>query len=117
VFWNLLWGIAIGFGLAIALLLKRISSIEVVACEKESGELEVWVRGNLSFLSVPSLVARLRELPPKRTVVVHFAIEGLDHAAVEAVRGWRVGYEKSGGKVIKAPLDALWRELVGKPAA
>mgnify|MGYP002777825371 CR=1 FL=1 len=117
VFWNLLWGIAIGFGLAIALLLKRISSIEVVASEKESGELEVWVRGNLSFLSVPSLVARLRELPPKRTVVVHFAIEGLDHAAVEAVRGWRVGYEKSGGKVIKAPLDALWREMVGKPAA
>ena len=37
--------------------------------------------------------------------------------AVEAVRGWRVGYEKSGGKVVKAPLDELWREMVGRPAA
>lgn len=117
VFWNLLWGIAIGFGLAIALLLKRISSIDVTSSEKDNGEVEVCVRGNLSFLSVPSLVARLRELPPKRTLQVRFEIEGLDHAAVEAVRSWRVGYEKSGGKVVKAPLDELWREMVGKPAA
>ena len=33
------------------------------------------------------------------------------------LRSWRVGYEKSGGKVVKAPLDELWREMVGKPAA
>lgn len=117
VFWNLLWGIATGFGLAIALLLKRISSIEVTSTEQANGEVEVRVCGNLSFLSVPSLVARLRELPPKRTLLVRFEIEGLDHAAVEAVRSWRVGYEKSGGKVVKAPLDELWREMVGRPAA
>ena len=117
VFINLLWGIGIGFALAIALLLKRISNVDVSSSEKENGEVEVWVRGNLNFLVVPSLVARLRELPSKRTLVMHFEVEGLDHAAIEAVRSWRVGYEKSGGKVVKLALDEVWRELVGKPAA
>jgi carbonic anhydrase len=117
VFINLLWGIGIGFALALVLLLKRISAVEVDSSPNEAGDVEVWIRGNLNFLAVPALVARLRELPEKRTVRLHFQLVGIDHAAIEAVRGWRIGYEKSGGKVVKAALDALWRELVGKSAA
>lgn len=117
VFWNLLWGIGLGFGLAIVLLLKRVGTVDIVSTPQEDGNVDVRVRGNLSFLAVPALVARLRELPPKRTVVMHFEVDSIDHAAIEAIRNWRLGYEKSGGKVVKAALDALWRELVGKPAA
>ncbi|MBL8735330.1 MAG: SulP family inorganic anion transporter, partial [Planctomycetes bacterium] len=117
VFWNLLWGIGLGFGLAIVLLLKRVGTVDIVSTPQEDGHVDVRVRGNLSFLAVPALVARLRELPPKRTVVMHFEVDSIDHAAIEAIRNWRLGYEKAGGKVVKAALDALWRELVGKPAA
>ncbi|MEY4829088.1 MAG: hypothetical protein RLZZ562_884 [Planctomycetota bacterium] len=46
-----------------------------------------------------------------------FDIQGLDHAAIEAVRGWAAGFEKAGGKVQKGSLDDLWRQLHGKKVA
>jgi carbonic anhydrase len=110
---NLLWGIGIGFALALLLLLRRVSRIEVASAEREDG-LEVWVRGNLNFLAVPTLTARLAELPAGRRIRIHFELDGLDHAAIEAVRTWRAGYERGGGAVTKASLDTLWRELVGR---
>jgi carbonic anhydrase len=48
---------------------------------------------------------------------VRFDVSALDHAAIEAVRAWRVGYQGAGGVVVKEPLDALWRELVPRPPA
>ncbi|MBX3462907.1 MAG: SulP family inorganic anion transporter [Planctomycetes bacterium] len=114
VFWNLLWGIGIGFALALLLLLRRTSRVELATTDHANGTLEVRVGGHLSFLAVPALVAQLGELPPRRTVHLHFEVDGLDHAAIEAVRSWRSGYEKAGGKVVKASLDRLWRELSGR---
>lgn len=116
VFVNLLWGIGIGFALALVLLLRRISTIGVECVVGEDG-CDVRVTGNVNFLAVPTLVARLRELPAGSTVRLSFDVEGIDHAAIEAIRGWRTGYEKSGGRVVKTSLDGLWRELHGKPAA
>ena len=110
---NLLWGIGLGFLVALVLLLKRNSSLEVTTRER-GADLEVWVRGTLNFLAVPTLVARLGELPPQRTLYLQFDLQGLDHAAIEALRAWRAGYERGGGVVIKHSLDTLWRELVGK---
>jgi hypothetical protein len=46
-----------------------------------------------------------------------FDIQGLDHAAIEAVRGWAAGFEKAGGRVQKGSLDDLWRQLHGKKVA
>jgi carbonic anhydrase len=115
VFINLLWGIGIGFALALILLLRRLATLEVESSDT-GAEVDVRITGNLNFLAVPSLVARLRELPAKRTVRLHFEVDQIDHAAIEAVRGWRIGYEKGGGKVVKDSLEALWRELVGRPA-
>ncbi|MBK9385815.1 MAG: SulP family inorganic anion transporter [Planctomycetes bacterium] len=115
VFLNLLWGIGIGFALALVLLLRRLSRLDVESVETGS-EVEVHVRGNLNFLAVPALVARLGVLPAHRTVRLCFEVDQIDHAAIEAVRGWRAGYERSGGKVIKDSLDTLWRELIGRPA-
>jgi carbonic anhydrase len=117
VFVNLLWGIGIGFALALVLLLRRVSRIDVQVATRADGACAVLVRGHLSFLAVPTLVARLRELPPNATVHLEFELDAIDHAAIEAVRGWRLGHEKSGGKVVKAPLDALWRDLAGKVPA
>lgn len=115
VFLNLLWGIGIGFALALLLLLRRLATLEIERAD-QGEEIDLRVSGNLNFLAVPNLMARLGDLPPRRIVRLHFELDQIDHAAIEAVRGWRLGYEKGGGKVVKASLDAIWRELVGKSA-
>lgn len=116
VFINLLWGIGIGFGLALVLLLKRVAQVNVRVTPQGDKDVEVRISGNLSFLAVPVTVEALRSVPPGKTVRLEFELDGLDHAAVEAVRAWRSSYENAGGKVQKQPLDALWRELSGRPA-
>lgn len=115
VFINLLWGIGIGFTLALLMLLRRLSRLDVESAENGS-EIDVQVRGNLNFLAVPRLLARLADLPAQRTVRMHFEIDQIDHAAIEALRGWRASYERAGGKVMKTSLDGLWRQLSGRVA-
>ncbi len=110
VFINLLWGIGIGFGLALVLLLRRTAAVELQV-ETRGEEIHAQLRGTLSFLSVPTVVSRLRALPAGRTVYLRLEVDQIDHAAIEAIRGWRVGYQNAGGKVVKESLDVLWREL------
>lgn len=110
VFINLLWGIGIGVALALTLLLRSLSRLDFRTEERE-GELLVTLRGALTFLTVPSIAARLSSVPAGRRVRLHLEIQQLDHAAVEAIRAWRDGYEASGGVVVKQPLDELWREM------
>jgi carbonic anhydrase len=117
VFWNLLWGIGLGFALALVLLLRRVSHIELDTQEATDGNLDGVIRGHLSFLAVPALMTRLQAIPPRRKIRLRFQLEGLDHAGIEAVRGWRKGYEKEGGTVEKASLDDLWHQLGGRPPA
>jgi carbonic anhydrase len=117
VFINLLWGIGLGFGLALVMLLRRTTVVRV-DCKELDGRLDARVTGSLHFLAVPQLVSRLRAIPPGREVHLRFEELGaLDHAAIEAIRAWRVGYQNAGGTVVKEPLDALWRELVPRAAA
>jgi carbonic anhydrase len=116
VFLNLLWGIGIGFALALVMLLRRVSAIRV-ECKEGLDSADVFVSGNLNFLAVPTLVARLATIPKGLLVRINFDIQGLDHAAIEAVRGWAAGFEKAGGKVQKESLDILWRQLRGKKVA
>ncbi|MEN9799353.1 MAG: hypothetical protein RL653_3049 [Pseudomonadota bacterium] len=110
VFINLLWGIGIGFGFALLRLLR--SSTDAQLEVREEGEsVQAIIRGRLTFLSVPALTQKLREIAPQRTVQVRFELEQLDHAAVEAIRGWCTGYENAGGRVEKESLEQLWRSL------
>jgi hypothetical protein len=46
-----------------------------------------------------------------RFIVDQFVDDQIDRASIKAIRGWRVGYQNAGGKVVKEPLDMLWREL------
>jgi carbonic anhydrase len=114
VFINLLWGIGIGFVLALVLLLRRTARADVQV-EFKGEDIHVLMRGNLSFLSVPSVVTSLRAIPPARTVYLRFDLEQIDHASIEAIRGWRVGYQNGGGTVVKESLNVLWRELMPRP--
>ncbi len=110
VFINLLWGIGIGVALAVTLLLRRLSRLDCEV-EERGEELRVTLRGALTFLTVPAITSRLAALPPRRKVRLQLEISELDHAAIESIRGWRVGYENGGGKVEKESLEDLWSAM------
>jgi carbonic anhydrase len=118
VFLNLLWGIGIGLVLGLLLLLRRLTVVELVRCPADSGDtLIVTVRGNLSFLAVPTLSRELSMLPLGQSIELRFDVKAIDHAAVETIRAWRIGYERSGGRVIKEPLDRVWQSVRSGSAA
>jgi carbonic anhydrase len=71
----------------------------------------VTVTGSLTFLGIPSLIRQLEALPSSKTVQLILDIDHLDHASLEAIRSWKEGYEKTGGKVLKERLDKLWKDL------
>lgn len=110
VFINLLWGIGIGFGLALLMLIFKMSQFEVQTFDKGS-PFRVVINGSLTFLGIPALIRQLDALPKNKTIQLDLDIDHLDHASLEAIRSWKDGYEKGGGKVIKASLEQLWRDL------
>ncbi len=110
VFINLLWGIGIGVGIALLMLLRTLMRVELQVVERD-GELHATLRGALTFLVVPVVTRELALLAPARTVRLSVDARQIDHAAIEAIRDWRIGYEAAGGRVVKQPLDELWREL------
>ena len=110
VFINLLWGIGIGFGLAVVMLIYKMSKFEVHSFMKSSPP-RVVITGSLTFLGIPSLLRQLDALPKKQTLQMILDVDHLDHASLEAIRTWKENYEKIGGHVIKAPLEELWKSL------
>jgi carbonic anhydrase len=110
VFINLLWGIGIGFALALALLIYKMSRFQVKIIN-EGSPIRIVVTGSLTFLGIPSLLKQLEALPAGKTLQLFLEIDHLDHATLEAIRSWKDGYEKNGGHVIKAPLDQIWKSL------
>jgi len=110
VFINLLWGIGLGFALALVLMLRRLVRADVDILERE-GALYATLRGHLTFLAVPAITHALGKLAARRTVHLELEVDALDHAAVEAIHDWRVGYERAGGRVVGRTIEERWRQL------
>lgn len=110
VFIDLLWGLGIGFSVATISMIYQITQFEFYSYE-QGDEINVWIYGNLTFLSVPSLLKNLNSLPLKKNINLNFDVDHLDHASIEAISSWREGYEKTGGKVYKTSLRSLWNDL------
>jgi carbonic anhydrase len=110
VFINLLWGIGIGFGLTVLMLIIKMSQFDMNVEDHETS-IQVTVTGSLTFLGVPSLIRQLDALPKNRILDLVLDIDHLDHASLEALRSWKEGYEKSGGQVKKEQLEKLWKNL------
>jgi carbonic anhydrase len=110
VFINLLWGIGIGLGLALVILLRRVSRVRCDVRETADG-IEVELAGHLSFLSVPAVVAGLSSVPAGRMVRLKLDVAHLDHAVIEALRGWSDGYRRAGGTVAMPSWDELRRHV------
>jgi carbonic anhydrase len=93
---NLLAGV--GLGLSIFFLLRRLSNTEVTS-EQREGKWHVRIGGTLTFASVPKLNAELSKIPSGHPVDIDLAVDFVDHAAFEALHGWRENHEKTGGHV------------------
>jgi len=95
---NLLAGVGIGLGLSVFFLLRRLSNTSV-KMEQRDGKWHVQIGGTLTFASVPRLNAELSTIPPGHNVDIDLAVDFIDHAAFEALHGWRENHEKTGGHV------------------
>jgi len=95
---NLLAGVGIGLGLSVFFLLRRLSNTEV-KLEQRDGKWHARISGTLTFASVPKLNAALSTIPAGHNVDIDLAVDFIDHAAFEALHGWRENHEKTGGHV------------------
>ncbi|MGE0709510.1 MAG: SulP family inorganic anion transporter [Planctomycetota bacterium] len=119
---DLLVGVGIGFGCALARLLYKLGHVEVKVQEGEGGQpWRIEVEGALSFLGVPKLSEALARVPKGVTVEVDLAVDSLDHAGWEALDGWRGAHERGGGQVTVDGLADVWEHhasrFAAKPAA
>lgn len=95
---NLLAGIALGVGVAVVVLLRRLTRVDV-AVERRGNAWRIVARGALTFVGVPRLTAALARVPSGHRVDVDLDVGVMDHAALEALHAWRIGYERMGGQV------------------
>jgi carbonic anhydrase len=95
---NLLAGVGIGIALSILMTLRRLAHTKVFTEEKE-GRWHVRLEGSATFTSVPKLNEALSQVPAGAPVDIDLSVDFMDHAAFEALHGWREAHERTGGKV------------------
>ncbi len=128
VFLNLLAGVGIGIALAVMFLLHRLTKVSVTveqrsilaASTDRDGSQARWhvrIGGSLTFLSVPQLTKELSTIPQGTDVDIDLMVDLMDHAAFEALHGWRQSHERTGGHVDIDERHESWYEAAvdGKP--
>jgi len=113
---DLLTGVLVGVGLAVARLVWQTARLEVTVTEdKETDELVVALDGNASFVTLPNLAEALEALPPGRVVRVELHdLQHLDHASIDLIERWADQYARRGGDVHGWPVPHLHPALEAK---
>lgn len=99
VFLNLLEGVLIGLGLAVALTVWRVVKAKMHAEDVGDNRWLVIIEGSVSFLSLPRLTAVLASVPPRTDVTVELSVDFVDHATHETIDEWKRQHEIGGGTV------------------
>ncbi len=92
-------GVLIGLGLAALMALRRLTRVSVEVSREPDGHWHLTVTGSLTFLGVPRLMETLRGIPAGVPVDAELNVDFMDHAAFEALHGWRLDHERGGGSV------------------
>ncbi|GGO89283.1 SulP family inorganic anion transporter [Wenjunlia tyrosinilytica] len=95
---GVLKGVALGIVVSLAVALHRLARTRVLVVE-DDGRHRVQARGQLTFLAVPRLSRMLAQVPDGASAVVELDGSFMDHAALEALQGWRTAHEARGGSV------------------
>lgn len=86
---NLLMGIVLGVGLALAKLLWHALHIEItIERDAEERSVDVHVRGAATFVRLPKLAAALESIEADERAKVLLHVQHLDHACLELLMDW-----------------------------
>jgi MFS superfamily sulfate permease-like transporter len=105
---NLLTGIAIGFGLAILKLVYTFSHLEVTLEDKADENMAfLHLYGAATFIRLPKLAKALERVPPSRELHVFMEdLDYIDHACLTLLADWETQHKATGGTLV---MD--WSEL------
>jgi len=108
---DLLTGIIVGIGLAVAQLLYMFSHLAVrVEEDLENRRTVLYLEGAATFLRLPKLAAVLQTVPPNTELHVHFEdLSYIDHASLDLLMNWEKQHEATGGSLV---ID--WNSLTAK---
>jgi len=97
---DLLSGVIVGFGLAIAKLLYKFSNLETRTEQLPNGSMVLTIVGAATFVRLPQLAKVIEAIP--RGTNLHINLEALayiDHACFDLLMNWSKQHEASGGEV------------------
>jgi MFS superfamily sulfate permease-like transporter len=99
---GLLWGVLIGFGLAVLKLLDTFSRLSIRTEEKTDPPRTVLcLEGAATFIRLPRLAAALEAVPPSTELHVHLEkLSYIDHACMELLIHWEKQHEATGGSLV-----------------
>lgn len=98
---NLLAGVLVGIGLAVAKLLYTTQNLDTLMDhDEETGKLTLHLMGVATFVSLPRLATTLEQVPPYADLQVSFAsLRHIDHACLNLLQSWQKLHEATGGHV------------------
>nr|WP_248961298.1 bifunctional SulP family inorganic anion transporter/carbonic anhydrase [Sphaerisporangium perillae] len=101
-------GVLLGLGLAGLFALRRLTRVSVQVRLEPDDRWHVVVTGSLTFVSVPSLTSNLRAIPAGAAVDLDLNVDFMDNAAFEALHGWRLEHERTGGTIAIDEIHDEW---------
>jgi MFS superfamily sulfate permease-like transporter len=102
---NLLEGVIAGAVLSLVKLLIRFSRLEGRSVQIDDDQVDLFLTGSATFLSLPQLVRILERQPGGKQLTVHIdQLAHLDHACIEVLQNWEQLYVQTGGT-----LTVIWQ--------
>jgi len=97
---DLLAGVVVGILLSAAKLLKRFSHLQL-DLRQENGVTHLDMEGAATFLRLPTLAAKLEEVPASSELHVGFQhLTYIDHACLDLLMNWEKQHKSTGGKLV-----------------
>ena len=99
---DLLKGVLIGLGLAVAKMLWVMSKLEItIEDDAANKRTQLHLKGSATFLRLPDIAEALESVPSDRELHVRLEqLEHLDHATLELLKTWEEQCKSKGGDLI-----------------
>ncbi|MDH2424314.1 bifunctional SulP family inorganic anion transporter/carbonic anhydrase [Sphaerisporangium sp. TRM90804] len=107
-------GVLIGLGLGVLVALRRLTRVSVQVRLEPDDRWHVVVTGSLTFVGVPHLTENLRAIPAGTRVDLDLNVDFMDNAAFEALHGWRLDHERTGGTIVIDEIHDEWYTSASK---
>ncbi|MGH7232736.1 MAG: SulP family inorganic anion transporter, partial [Nitrospiraceae bacterium] len=108
---NLLTGVLVGVGMAVAKLIYTTQNLDAqVREDAQANTVSLHLMGIATFVSLPKLATALERITPGTEVQVHVeSLRHIDHACLDLLESWMKMHGRNGGRVI---ID--WEKVRGR---